>query len=68
MRSGVATTGSPLTAASTCVVGRPGVTTSREVRRSTGSRRASTRMVEEKRSTDRVRATSSWCLSAFGIR
>jgi len=48
--------------------GRGGVTTRRVSRRFTGSRLASTRMAVEKRSTDRVRATSSWCLSALGIR
>ena len=29
---------------------------------------ASTRIRSENRSTDRLRTTSSWCLSAFGIR
>ena len=47
---------------------RPGVTTRREEVRLTGSRRARTRIVWEKRSTDRLRTTSSWCLRACGTR
>ncbi len=47
---------------------RAGATTRRASRRLTGSRRARTRMVWEKRSTERLRTTSSWCRNAFGIR
>ena len=47
---------------------RIGATTSRALRRSTGSRRARTRMVCENFSTDRLRTTSSWCFMALGIR
>ena len=47
---------------------RIGETTRRALRRSTGSRRASTRIVWENFSTDLLRTTSSWCLRALGIR
>ena len=62
------TSASPWSPTSTWAAGRPGVTTSRALRRLTGSRRASTRIGAENRSTDRLRTTSSWCLSALGIR
>ncbi len=45
-----------------------GRTTRRASRSLTTSRRASTRMSSENLSTDRVLATSSWCLSALGMR
>jgi hypothetical protein len=48
--------------------GRPGETTSREPFLSVGSRCASTRIAEENRSMDRLRAASSWRWSALGIK
>ena len=53
-------TGLRLRATVASAAGRPGVTTRRALRRSTGSRRASTRIDFEKRSTERLRTSSSW--------